>query len=72
VSLADPEAEEERVRELYEGLLSARGIGAAAGPEIPLERFRSYLIRQTSSLRNKYHCERVTFILEVGDTAVRF
>jgi len=72
VSLADPEAEQDRVRELYQGLLSAWGGNSAAASAISFERFQSYLVHQTVGLRNRYHCDRVIFILEVEDDAVRF
>jgi len=72
VSIADPEAEPERVKELYQGLLALRKGDPAGAPSLSLDRFARYISRQTQELRARYECSRVTFTVVVEDAAVRF
>jgi hypothetical protein len=72
VSIADPEAEPERVKELYQGLLALRKEGPAGAPPLPLDRFARYISEQTRELRAKYACNRVIFTVALDDAAVRF
>ncbi len=72
VSIADPEAEPERVRELYETLLALRRGGQAEAQPLTLDRFAKYISNQTRELRAKYECGRVVFTLALDETAVRF
>ncbi len=72
VSIADPEAEPERVKELYENLMALKQGSPAETPSLPFERFAKYISNQTRELRSKYDCSRVTFTVAVEDAAVRF
>ncbi len=71
VSISDPEAEPERVKELYQALLSLKR-GNPAEAALPYDRFARYISHQTQELRAKYECSRVTFTVAVEDAAVRF
>lgn len=71
VSISDPEAEPERVKELYQALLSLKQ-GNPAEAALPYDRFARYISHQTQELRAKYECSRVTFTVAVEDAAVRF
>ncbi len=72
VSISDPDAEPERVKELYEALLSLKQEGSAETPTLPLDHFTRYISHQTRELRARYECSRVMFTLAVEDAAVRF
>jgi hypothetical protein len=72
VSIADPEAEPERIRELYQSLLALRKGDAAGAPSLPFDRFARYISDQTRELRSRYACGRVVFTVSLDDAAVRF
>jgi len=72
VSISDPEAEPERVRELYDTLLALKQGAPAETPSLPFDRFTRYISHQTRELRARYECSRVTFTVAVEDSAVRF
>jgi len=72
VSIADPEAEKERVKELYQGLLALRRGDPAEASSIPFDRFAKYIADQTRKLRTRYECSRVVFTVAIEDASVRF
>jgi hypothetical protein len=72
VSIADPEAEKERVKELYQGLLALRRGDPAEASSIPFDRFAKYISDQTRELRTRYECSRVVFTVAIEDASVRF
>ncbi len=72
VSIADPEAEPDRVKELYENLMALKQGSPAETPSLPFDRFAKYISLQTRELRAKYDCSRVTFTVAVEDASVRF
>ena len=72
VSISDPETEQERVKELYQTLLTLKQGNPAEAPSLPYDCFARYISRQTQELRARYECSRVTFSVVVEDAAVRF
>ncbi|HYK88515.1 MAG TPA: MXAN_5187 C-terminal domain-containing protein [Acidobacteriota bacterium] len=72
VSIADPSAEETKVHELYDALLEARKMAPNEATSIAYSQFAGYISRQTQSIRDKYHCARVVFSIEVEEGAIRF
>lgn len=71
ISIADPEAEDGKVRELYDALVSVREKHANASA-ISFQQFASYIARQTQSIRGKYGCSSVLFTIAQEEDAIRF
>ena len=72
VSIADPDAEPERVQELYQSFLAFRRGDPNEAPSFPFDRFAKYISAQTRELRTRYACSRVVFTVALEDAAVRF
>jgi hypothetical protein len=72
VSIADPVAEEAKVRDLYEGLQSVRGKETKGFPEISYKQFSDYITIQTRSIREKSGCARVRFRVHLEENAIKF
>lgn len=72
VRCADPYAEPEKVRELYDSLVHAkRQCGERLG-DISLERFEKMIDGQMRQIKEKLKCEAVEFTVEVADGNVKF
>lgn len=72
VSIADPKAEDIKVRELYDALLSMWGKHARKAPAFSYPQFASYIDKQTQSVRSKYGCSSVLFTIALEEDAIRF
>jgi hypothetical protein len=72
VSIADPEADEGKVRELYQALLSARKLNAAETAPVSYPQFVKYIAKQTRDIKAKSGCARVLFTIAVEEDAIRF
>jgi hypothetical protein len=71
ISIADPKAEEEQVRTLYDALLRIKGPNAKETPP-SYRQFANYIATQTCSIREKYGCSKVAFTIALEDDAIRF
>jgi hypothetical protein len=72
VSIANSEAEDGKVRELYDALLNIKGGHAVESPSISYPQFASYIARKTQSIRGKHGCPSVLFTIVLQENAVRF
>ena len=69
VSISDPEAEVEKVQQLYDALLRMKG-KHATGVSYP--QFAKYISMQTRGIRDKYQCSNVTFTVTLEENAIKF
>lgn len=72
VRCADPTAEPEKVRELYDALVRAKRSCGESGAEVPFERFETIIEAQVRQIRSKLQCESIEFIVEVTEGTVKF
>ena len=72
VSIADPESEPERVRELYQGLLALRQGAPGGAAPLSFDRFARYISDQTRELRARHQCSRVVFTMDIEEAAIKF
>jgi hypothetical protein len=72
VSIANPEKEEDKVRQLYNALLQVRGAHSPNMPEWSFEKFIKYISAQTDGIRAKYSCNSVLFKVRLEENAIRF
>ena len=72
VSIADSEVEDEKVRELYDALVSMKGKPLAESPALYYPHFASYIARKTQSIRREFGCARVLFTISKEEDAIRF
>ncbi len=71
ISIADPKAEEDKVRLLYDSLLRVKKTESGETP-IPYAQFAKYIATQTRSIREKYGCSAVAFTIALDEDAIRF
>jgi len=71
ISIADPKAEEEKVRLLYDALLRTKKTESGETP-ISYAQFAKYIASQTRGIREKYGCSAVAFTIALEEDAVRF
>jgi len=72
VSIADPQLEEDKVKELYNTLLRIAGGEAREPPRITFEQFSEYIARQTHTIRRKYGCSSVIFSIGLEENSIKF
>jgi hypothetical protein len=72
VSITDPAAEADKVRDLYNGLQSVRGAERKGFPDISYKQFSEYIATQTQGIREKSGCRRVKFKVQLEKDAVKF
>jgi hypothetical protein len=71
VSLSDPKREEEKIRQLYDALLSIRRADGQK-PSVSYNQFVKYITVRTQAIQKKYGCSRVTFTVALEEDAIRF
>ena len=71
ISIADPKAEEEKVRLLYAGLLRIKRKDTQESP-ISYQQFAKYIADQTQSIRARHNCSAVAFTIALEEDAIRF
>ncbi len=72
ISISDPAAEENKVRQLYEALLKMKGKTAATEASLPYHQFAGYIAKQTRSIKERYLCPSVLFTVVLEEDALRF
>jgi len=70
VSLSDPETEKDRVKSLYDALLQQKMENSEESP-ISYRQFAKFIASQTQNIRNRYGCDRVTYIVALERGVVR-
>ena len=71
ISISDPKTEEEKVRQLYDALVSLKSKGSQQTP-ISYQQFAKYIATQTSGIQKKHGCEKVAFTIALDEDAIRF
>jgi hypothetical protein len=72
VRCIDPEAEPEKVRELYDTFLLARRSCGERVQSLPYERFEQMIKAQVRQIKDRLKCEAIEFTVDVDGGAVRF
>jgi hypothetical protein len=72
ISIADPKADQEEVRRLYESLTKLKGDRPDASPLMPFSQFAEYISGQTQRIKQKFGCTRVQFTLAVEGDSIKF
>lgn len=72
VRCADPSAEPDKVRELYDALVLAKRSCGEPVDDVPFERFEKIIDAQVKQIRAKLHCDTIDFTVEVADGSVKF
>ena len=71
ISISDPKAEEEKVRQLYDALLRIRKPDSGDTP-IPYPQFAKYIATQTRGIRERCQCSAVAFTIALEEDSIRF
>ena len=71
ISISDPKAEEEKVRQLYDVLIHLKRKETQETP-LSYAQFAKYIANQTLGLQKKYGCARVTFTIALDEDTLRF
>jgi hypothetical protein len=71
ISISDPKAEEEKVRQLYNVLMHLKRKETQEAP-LSYAQFAKYIATQTLGLQKKYGCARVAFNIALDEGALRF
>ncbi len=72
VNIADPAAERDHVRELFDALTTARlqAKETTSGPST-FDSFQTFVKKKTDEIRSKYHCAAVEYEVELKDGKVK-
>ena len=68
----DPEAEPDKVRELYDRLVMAKRFCGERVDDVPFPRFEQMIGAQVRQIKTKLNCEAIDFTVEIADGTVRF
>jgi hypothetical protein len=71
ITISDPEAEEQKIRQLYNELIRIKGGNKNESP-LPYQQFVKYIITQTQSIRERHNCSAVAFAIALEEDAIRF
>jgi hypothetical protein len=71
VSIVDPAAEVEKVRQLYDELLRMRGDQAKDAPGISYQQFAEYIATKTQGIKNKQQCPSVLFRIALEGKTIK-
>ena len=71
ISIADPKAEEEKVRTLYDSLMRLKK-SESQETNLSYQQFAKYIATQTHGIREKYGCSKVAFTIAMEEDAIRF
>jgi hypothetical protein len=72
VRCADPSAEPDKVRQLYDSFVLARRSTGERVQAVPYERFAQMIASQAAQIKNQLKCDAIEFTVEVADGAVKF
>ncbi len=71
ISISDPKTEEEKVRQLYDALVSIKSKESQSAP-ISYQQFAKYIATQTLGIQKKHGCTKVAFTIALDEDAIRF
>ena len=71
VSLSDPKAEEDKIRQLYDALLRIKRADGQ-NSSVSYNQFAKYVTAQTQAIQKKHGCSRVAFTVALEEDAIRF
>ena len=71
ISISDPRAEEDKVKQLYHALVEIKKAGSQETP-VSYPQFAKYIASRTHAIREKYGCSTVAFTVAFEEDAVRF
>lgn len=72
ISICDPMADADKVRQLYDELLRLRHDHAKKPPDVSYEQFSEYIASQTRSIKKKCKCASVTFRIALEEKSIKF
>jgi hypothetical protein len=72
IAIEDPNAEPEKVRDLYDALIQIGGTRAQNAPRPSFEQFSTYIANQTQTIRRKFNCSAVVFTLALEEDTIKF
>jgi hypothetical protein len=71
VSISDPNADEQKIQQLYDALLRIKGTETKE-PPISYRQFAKYIADQTRNLRERHNCSTVAFTIALEEDGIRF
>jgi len=71
VKIADPTAQRDTVRVLFDALSTARLQAAEGAAPATFDSFANFVQKKTNELQSKYHCKEVEYEVEVKDGKVK-
>jgi hypothetical protein len=71
ITISDPKAEEQKIRQLYNELLRIKG-GETKESPLSYQQFAKYIAAQTQSIRERHNCSAVAFAIALEEDAIRF
>jgi hypothetical protein len=71
VNIADPNAERDNVRSLYDALTNARKQAHESSGPATFDSFQTFVRKKTDEIRSKYHCQTVEYEVELKDGKVK-
>lgn len=72
VSIADPEMEQGKIRQLFDTLLRIRSQDPKKPPLMPYDQFVRYIAGRTQGIQGKYGCSNVVFTVSTHADTIRF
>lgn len=72
ITIHDPEADADKIKQLYEWLVSIRNKHLRAQPAISYSQFSQYVAAQTQGLKRKLGCDSVVFRITLEADAIKF
>jgi hypothetical protein len=72
VTIGNPEAESDKIQQLYEELLRIRGRNAKGSPDMSYQQFTEYIASQILGIKHKHTCSAVTFRIALEQNSVKF
>src|SRR5207245_6984533 len=71
IKIADPTAERDHVRTLFDAITTARLHARETAPPATFDSFATFVQKKTNELRTKYHCPTVEYEVEMKDGKVK-
>lgn len=71
ITISDPKAEEDKVRQLYDALVRIKSKESEQAP-ISYQQFSRYIATQTQGIQKRHGCTRVAFTIALDEDSIRF
>jgi hypothetical protein len=72
IAIADPAAESDKIRHLYDELLRMRGENTKESPSLTYLQFSNYIVTQTRNIQERCQCANVTFRIALEEKSIKF